>query len=213
MRTDAIARVLVLYGDVLAAARAADHATAVYTFAQGLNRLGAASIETLSKASALMSDTAESRADGPSISTFLDALQLIKPFMSVAAKPSMNAAIKNLERILTQRPTMSIRSYMEALSAAVLGDEQPAPETTVSAYVKSLTDALHDGDEFQKVFRALQRDKSLAREHIVEIASRFAFKMAKGTSKRAALDRIWKMHDASQAFSEKARSMGGKSAA
>lgn len=83
----------------------------------------------------------------------------------------------------------------------------------VDGYVSKLNASVHDGAQFADVFNSLKSDKKLLRDDVVCIASRFAFPMAKSTSRKVALERIWRQHMASETAGAKTRSMHGRSAA
>jgi hypothetical protein len=59
----------------------------------------------------------------------------------------------------------------------------------------------------------MSKDSRVGKTEIVAIASAFAFPMAKSTSRKLALERIWSLHHASSSMDAKSRAMKGKSAA
>ncbi len=108
-----------------------------------------------------------------------------------------------------------IRDYIAALESA-FGLGAPAPELgedVVDMYVRLLKGATHDAEEFPRLFGHLEKDSRLARPEIVAVASAFAFRMAKSTTRKEALERIWSIHQASATMDSKSRAMKGKSAA
>ncbi len=142
-------------------------------------------------------------------------LIVFEDFLERAAKPPVRDAFNILKTILNDRQDMAIRSFIETLHKA-FSPHRPTPlpgENIVDAYVNALTRAKHDDEKFPSLFGELSVDDRLSKDDIVAIANRFAFKMAKSTSKRTALERIWKMHNASETFAAKSRAMKGKSAA
>lgn len=145
----------------------------------------------------------------------LEALSAFDAFIARTAKPTVRGALNDLRIFLNDRQHMTIRSFIDALHAA-FSPERPQPAndaSLVQTYVDALKDAKHDDERFPKLYKALSTDERLNKDDVVQIASKFAFKMAKSTSKKVALERIWKMHNASEAFAAKSRSTKGKSAA
>lgn len=152
---------------------------------------------------------------GTTLGELLISLEAFSSFVELTAKPSVRAAINHLSIFLNDRREMTIRSYVDALHAAFCPD-RPVPANDVSlidAYVSALREAKHDDKRFPRLFEALSVDERLSKDDVVAIANGFAFKMAKSTSKKLALERIWKMHNASEAFAAKSRASKGKSAA
>lgn len=136
-------------------------------------------------------------------------------FLKFSAKPATLNAINLLVSILGQRPNMSVQSFIDSVYDAFEPDlvRSRAGESIHDAYVAALEDAKHDADRFPALFSKLAGDKRLNKDDIVEIASRFAFPMSKSTTKQLALERINKLHSASESFAAKSRAMKGKSAA
>lgn len=152
---------------------------------------------------------------GPQVREFQVVLSAFDGFIAQTAKPSVRDAFNRLRIFVNDRQGMAIRSFIDALHHAFSPD-RPRPglgETIVDTYVAALQDSKHDDERFPRLFGALSDDERLNKDDVVEIASRFAFRMAKSTSKKTALERIWKMHSASETFAAKSRTMRGKSAA
>lgn len=148
----------------------------------------------------------------------VDAARVIaafEAFLQLSAKPATLGAINQLVRILRQRPDMSVQVFIDSVYEAF----EPylvrpkVGESLLDAYVDALEDSKHDADRFPELFSKLSSDKRLSKDDIVAIASRFAFTMSKSTTKQLALERINKMHCASESFAAKSRAMKGKSAA
>ncbi len=157
----------------------------------------------------------ENTGERPQLREFTYVLISFDDFISRTMKPATRAAFNSLRIFVNDRQEMTIRSFLGALHDAFSPD-RPKPrgdETLVDAYVSALTDAKHDDEGFPKLFGQLSNDERLNKDDVVEIASRFAFKMAKSTSKKTALEKIWKIHNASETFAAKSRAMKGKSAA
>jgi hypothetical protein len=153
--------------------------------------------------------------DEPSLFHISRGLAPYDNFVSEIAAPGAKKAFKTFLAIVNQHSHMSIRSYLDAIHQAFLpgapgaNDDAPLREK----YVKALREAQHDSARFPEVYGALIADPRVSKDDVVEIASTFAFKMSRSTSKKVALERIWKMHDASQAYVAKAKATKGKSAA
>jgi len=153
--------------------------------------------------------------DRPQVREVHFVLLSFEEFITRAAKPPARAAFNSLRIFLNDRQDMAIRAFFGALHEAFSPD-RPKPvgdQTVVDAYVGALRDAKHDDEKFPRLFSQLSSDERVTKDDVVEIANQFAFKMARSTSKKTALDRIWKMHNASETFAAKSRAMKGKSAA
>lgn len=149
------------------------------------------------------------------LSLIAEKLSPFSRFISDIAAPMPKRAFSRFLIIVNQHSDMSIRSYLNAAEAAFVPGAPPIEDglSVVESYVEALRKAQHDSESFPALYGALIADPRLNKDHIIEIASRFAFQMSKSTPKKTALERIWKMHDASQAYVDKAKSMKGKSAA
>jgi hypothetical protein len=151
----------------------------------------------------------------PTIGDVLRDFGRIAPLIAVISKAPFLADFKLWLRSLANAENMSIRAYIEALGRAFEPTE-PKPhvgESLVEAYARRLTETQHDASQFPAVYGHLEADKRLTKSDIVDIASRFAFRMAKSTPKKEALAKIWKQHDTSETSAVKSRAMDGKSAA
>lgn len=151
----------------------------------------------------------------PQLREFTFVLLSLDGFASQTMKPRVREAFNRLRIFVNDRQEMTIRSFLGALHDAFSPD-RPKPrgdETLADVYVSALTEVKHDDERFPKLFGQLSHDERLSKDDVVEIASRFAFKMAKSTSKKTALEKIWKIHNASETFAAKSRAMKGKSAA
>ena len=191
---------------------AQDSSRAVRTMSDGLKPFNKRDVADLELVTLAPSFDVGSR---PQVREFQYVLLTFEGFFARAAKAPVKAAFNTLKTIVNDRQDMAIRSFIEALHQAFSPD-RPVPsadETVVDAYVASLRAAKHDDQRFPQLYHQLSTDDRLSKDDIVEIASKFAFKMAKSTSKKTALERIWKMHNASETFAAKSRAMKGKSAA
>jgi hypothetical protein len=108
---------------------------------------------------------------------------------------------------------VTIREILDRLLAdgAPVAARQPSPG--VDGYVEALKNALHNSEKFPEIVARLREDPSISRADMVEIASQVVFRLAKSTSKKEALARIERLHDASESYAAKAKAMKGKSAA
>ncbi len=89
-------------------------------------------------------------------------------------------------------------------------NDHPLPDTmTQSEYVDALEAAIGDETAFLRVFEKLKSDPDMKRPNVVAIASKVAFHMAKSTTKKLALKRIWDMHEAALTMDAKMRAVGG----
>ncbi len=151
----------------------------------------------------------------PRVADVVAVLEAFEDFIRGLAKPLAREALGIWKDFLADRQEMTIRSFLDALHDAFAPD-RPKPadgQSIVDAYVDALRTAKHDDEKFPRLFAELTSDERLSKDDVVEVASRFAFKMGKSTSKKVALERIWKMHNASETFAAKSRAMKGKSAA
>lgn len=144
-----------------------------------------------------------------------ETLDALDGFLSLLAKPKALTAVRVLGRIANENKGMTIRDYSDSVDLALNPERVRVPDggSLVDVYVDALNEAKHDPSRFPKVFESLSTDPRLNKDDIVSIASGFAFKLARSTSKVAALEKIWKMHNASETFAAKSRAMKGKSAA
>lgn len=196
----------------LDAVGAKDSAAAVQLISDGLSPFNKRDVSELESLEFVDPSNSGER---PQIREFIYVLNSFDDFISRTTKPSARAAFNALRIFVNDRHEMTIRSFLGALHDAFSPDRPRAGEgeSLVAAYVDALTDAKHDEARFPKLFGQLSNDERLSKDDIVEIASRFAFKMAKSTSKKTALEKIWKIHNASETFAAKSRAMKGKSAA
>jgi hypothetical protein len=151
----------------------------------------------------------------PQLREVIFVLAAFDEFVRKSTKPAVREGFNLLRIFVNDRGEMAIRSFFGALHDAFSPD-RPKPDgdrTLVQSYVDALRDVKHDDEKFPRLFGQLSNDERLTKEEIVEIANDFAFKMAKSTSRKTALERIWKMHNASETFAAKSRAMKGKSAA
>ena len=128
----------------------------------------------------------------------------------------VSALLTSLERIRA----MSIRSLFSLLmnsqpTSGFQPDSQAANDSALTTcdYANALSGALGDRDEFQLWFERLKSDSNMKQPEVVEVASKVAFKMAKKTSRKLALERIWEQHQVSESTGAKIRASNGKSAA
>lgn len=159
-------------------------------------------------------EPAESTDGSGAMSAALEGLAFVEPLMERVAAPQPKQVFRLLKALLTKHSQMSVNVFVRSISET-LAPNAPIPnddQSLESAYVAALHQAQHDVEEFPLVYGALIADPRLSKDDIVEIASRFAYQMAKSTSKKTALERIWKVHDASQAYADKAMAMKGRSA-
>lgn len=152
---------------------------------------------------------------GANLSTLVKTLRTFDGFISRAASASTRGGFYHLQTLMNDRQDMTIRSFIDALHSAFSPERpNPANDTSlVDAYVDALRAAKHDDKKFPALFETLSSDERLTKDDVVEVASKFAFKMAKSTTKKAALAGIWKMHSASETFAAKSKASKGKSAA
>ena len=116
---------------------------------------------------------------------------------------SMN--FNDLIEMLAHGRDTSLRSKKASPASA-------SPES-IAGYVLALEEAMHDELKFPVVFSKLENDRAMKRNDVVEIASRFAFRMAKSTPKKVALQRIWDQFETSSLMGSKIESQDGRSAA
>jgi hypothetical protein len=83
----------------------------------------------------------------------------------------------------------------------------------VDGHLEALKAAVDDAAAFPRAFENLKADKAMKREDVVAIASRFAYPMAASTTRKLALERIWRQHEASETTGAKILAVGGRSAA
>lgn len=196
----------------LEAVGATKDATALSNLAAALQPFGKRDVAALKS----LLPEGESGADGQTLRAPLQALNAFSAFIERAARPSLRTAFNDLKMVMNDRQDMTIRSFVDALHSAFTPD-RPLPandeQSVVDAYVDALGRAKHDDKKFPLLFEALSADERIGKDELVAIASRFAFRMAKSTSRKVALERIWKMHNASETFAAKSRATKGKSAA
>lgn len=196
----------------LNAVDAEDSATAVRLISDGFMPFNKRDVSELES---LEFRNPENSGERPQLREFTYVLISFDEFISRTMKPATRAAFNTLRIFMNDRQEMTIRSFFDALHDAFSPDRPKARDgqTLVEVYVSALTEAKHDDEQFPRLFGQLSNDERLSKDEVVEIASRFAFKMAKSTSKKSALEKIWKIHNASETFAAKSRAMKGKSAA
>lgn len=149
---------------------------------------------------------------------WLEFIEAVRPFASIldrVGKAGVRRDFYTLLRFGSDPTHMTIRSFLDSIHQAFSPDRPRARdgETLVDAYVRALQSAKHDEKRFPMIFAELINDKQIGKDDLVDIASKFAFKMSKSTTRKAALERIWKIHNASEGFAVKSRAIAGKSAA
>ncbi len=133
-----------------------------------------------------------------------------------AAANSLNAALRLLKQSAHMKPGSFLNRLRVSLSVRDgCADSEPANENAMSVedYVGKLRAAIGDDTSFKPLFAKLSADATMTRERVVEIASAVAFKLAKSTSRKAALARILEQHEVSEATGAKIRANDGRSAA
>lgn len=211
MRISEFRRVLIELANALETIGAGSRSAALLELAEGLAPFGRRDVSEMECASTQPKIEAEGLTVGDAFNT----IRAFQGFVTRIAKPSVQTALNLAGTIVNDRQEMTIRSFIDSLHAAFSPDRPHAANdaSLCDAYVDALTEAKHDDKKFPRLFEALSSDERLSKDDVVEIASKFAFKMAKSTSKKIALERIWKMHNASETFAAKSRATKGKSAA
>lgn len=148
------------------------------------------------------------------IASVVNEIDLLAPLMKQVAAPQPKRAFTLFQLLLTQHSQMSVNAFIRSVSDTLVphAPQPKSDQSLASAYIAALHDAQHDDEHFPLLYGALIADPRLSKDAIVDIASGFAYQMAKSTSKKIALERIWKVHDASQAYADKAKAMKGRSA-
>lgn len=145
------------------------------------------------------------------------ALVLLERFIRIGEELGASARLRHLhfvKQLIASRLSMTIDEIGAEWTSEILpGAPLVSDGTFVDHYVKLLNAHMHDEAAFSQTFHAVSNDPRLSKDVVVQIACAFAYKMPKSTSKKDALDRIWRIHNASETFAAKAASRGGKSAA
>lgn len=153
---------------------------------------------------------------GATLGELASDLNAYNEFFERACKPSFRDDAKALVRVWRHLGPMSIREFIATLQDAFkpAGGPYAKPgESLVEAYVRRLNETKHDPTHFPAVVAALENTKDLKKADVVEIASRFAFRMAKSTSRADALARIKRQHESSELAGAKDKATRGTSAA
>jgi len=149
------------------------------------------------------------------ISSLINELEEWMPFIEATAKVAHARSIHELLSQLRPFSLMSLSDFIKDLRESLATDggqtEDGQQPKSVEEFVSALRAAKHDPATFPQVFEHLKR--TLNKEETVEVASQFAFKMAKSTTKTKALSRIWDIHAASRSMGMKIEAQDGKSAA
>lgn len=148
-----------------------------------------------------------------------DALAAFVPFVDQVGSREFVSNFNQLLGELSRLKSMSLRDFLDQLKGK-LEKTAPVPSAidlddlcSADDFVEALELTVHDLEMFPKVFDRLKQNRAMRRPEVVRIANQFAFPMAKTTTKRAALERIWDQHEAVRIARAKSCAQEGKSAA
>lgn len=201
----------------LAGVGACDVAARVCEFSELFEVVPKGTIEDLVRVmAAVTAGSLQVKSSDAKVSQAVEDILAFEPLFGVMLRP---AAAREISKVLTgssKLGDMTIRDLIAAMKLANGAGAEPflrTGETLVDAFVRRLGETVDDREKFRVVFDALKADDRLNKAALVEIASAFAYPMAKSTSGKLALERIWKQHAASETAAAKSRAMRGRSAA
>jgi hypothetical protein len=186
----------------LAAVNAADHVSALRGLADGLSPLSRFPLDRLFAAMRNVPAPSAST-EGQTVDHAAESI-----FCFVSARNIIDSkARQTLERLHSSLAgelcRMSIRDFVEALKERVDIPRVLQGEALSDAYIRELTEQLHNAERFRPLFEHLTNDNRLKASDVAAVASGVAYAMPKSTPRKLALERIWKMHDASESFAAK----------
>jgi hypothetical protein len=136
------------------------------------------------------------------------------------AKPAATNAVHTFFSIIRDCSSMEPLAFLEKLRLSLstrTGSVGPTPANddnlSVDGYIAKLRETITNADAFAAVFTKLEKDRAMTQPRVVEIASAFAFKLAKSTTRKDALRRIKSQHETSAITGAKIRANDGRSAA
>lgn len=180
---------------------------------------GLASYEPLrqiTKSWSVGSDPSPALEMSKTIALLEEILRLFKSAGTKASADTVNVVLVALKHVPGMEPNMFLEKLRLAFaSRRDATDDGSADDTELSVqdYISKLNAAIGSEDSFVALYRRLEADRTMSREDVVQIASSVAFKMAKSTTRKAALARIWEQHEVSESTGAKIRSNDGRSAA
>jgi len=128
---------------------------------------------------------------GSDVAALADVLERFRPLFRLLAPKPERAGLDRLQRLVITAGSMSLRDLLQHLESAL--GAAPA-EARPEVYVQALEQAVEDETAFPQVVEQLDRDPGVDRAALVEVASRFAYKLPKRASRATALAAIRKVH-------------------
>lgn len=154
-----------------------------------------------------------------SLEPLVDCVAASGRLLSEYGKKATSESVNLLFTAIEPNRSMSADSFFGALRGMLhatspnKGPSASASESGVDFYAALLQSNWGNKEEFGKSFKRLESDPEMKQPEVVQLANMIAFKMAKGTPKKVALQRIWELHEVSESAGAKVRSSDGRSAA